>query len=115
MLFRSVLSLTENGYGKQTPVTEYRKINRGGYGVKNLNVSNTTGQVQSIRSVKEPEDILLISRDGMIIRVNTDEISEYGRNTQGVRVMKLKEKDRLVSVAKVVKQASTEDTGEEDE
>lgn len=111
----NVLSLTENGYGKQTPVTEYRKINRGGYGVKNLNVSNTTGQVQSIRSVKEPEDILLISRDGMIIRVNTDEISEYGRNTQGVRVMKLKEKDRLVSVAKVVKQASTEDTGEEDE
>ena len=97
-----ILTLTQNGYGKKTPATEYRVSNRAGLGVANLNRSQKTGDVVSIRSITGQEDLMLISKEGMIIRVDTDDISEYGRNTQGVRVMKLKDNDELVSTAKVV-------------
>ena len=97
----SVLTLTQKGYGKKTPAEEYRVSNRAGLGVANLNRSSRTGDVAGIRAVSNDEELILMSEKGMIIRVNTKDISEFGRNTQGVRVMKLKSGDTLTSIAKV--------------
>ena len=107
-----ILTLTKKGYGKKTLATEYRVSNRAGLGVANLNRSQKTGDVVSIRSIDGQEGLMLISKEGMIIRVDTDDISEYGRNTQGVRVMKLKDNDKLVSTAKIVEEKEDVDREE---
>ena len=97
-----VLTITENGYGKQTPITEYRLINRGGKGVRNILCTEKNGNVAGVRAVSGNEDLLLISKKGIIIRTATDQISSIGRNTQGVRVMRLGEGDTVTSIAKLL-------------
>ena len=99
----TLLTTTENGYGKRTEINEYRLINRGGKGVINMNITEKTGKVTGIMNVYDGDEVLLISEKGVAIRVLAKDISLIGRNTQGVRVMKLKESDKLTSVAKVVK------------
>lgn len=96
---RTLLTLTENGYGKRTDISEYRLISRGGSGVINIQTSDRNGKVAAIRTVSENEDIMLISKNGIVIRTPAREISVIGRNTQGVRIMRLEENDKLVSAA----------------
>ncbi len=98
---QTILTVTENGYGKRTPVTEYRLINRGGKGVRNIVCSERNGSVARVRALHGNEDLLLISRQGIIMRTNSEQISVIGRNTQGVRIMKLREDDCVTSIAKI--------------
>lgn len=96
-----VLVITENGYGKRTAAEEYRPQSRGGLGVKALTVTDRTGKVCGMKMVSGEEDILLISDANVIIRMNTAEISTFGRAAQGVRLMRMEEGARVVTVAKL--------------
>ena len=104
-----VLSITENGYGKRTGLEEYSVHGRGGIGVRNYNVTDKTGPVTAVTMCFGGEDLLVISDDGTIIRMAVDHISLQGRSTQGVRVMRLAEGSRVISIEK------TEREGDEDE
>jgi DNA gyrase subunit A len=95
--------VTENGYGKRTKIPEYRLISRGGSGVKNIICSERNGKVVSVNSVTDNDEIMLITKKGITIRMPVSQISVIGRATQGVRLIKLEENDKLVSVAKIVK------------
>jgi len=97
----SLLTVTENGYGKRSKVEEYRLIRRGGKGVKNIKTSERNGRVVGIKSVKEDDEIMVITRKGKLIRSSVKGISLVGRNTQGVRIMKLDENDRVIALTKV--------------
>ncbi len=96
----SLLTITENGYGKKTEFSEYKVQNRGGMGVFNYKITDKTGKVAGINAVNDEDDIMMITSAGIIIRTHTAEISTYGRQTQGVRVMKLADDVNLVSIAK---------------
>jgi len=102
---RTLLTVTENGYGKRTEISEYRLISRGGSGVRNIICSERNGKVVSINSVKEDNDIILISQKGIIIRIQASQISIIGRNTQGVKLMNLEQGDKVVGAAKIVKES----------
>ena len=95
----TLLSITENGYGKRTEVSEYSVQNRGGMGVKNYNVTEKTGLVADVKVVTGQEDLLVISNDGTMIRMDVGSISVLGRSTQGVRVMRLGGETKVISVA----------------
>jgi len=101
---KTLLSVTENGYGKRTPIAEYRLINRGGSGVINIQCSERNGNVVSICPVTENDDVIFISKNGIIIRVPAADISVIGRNTQGVTIMKLEAGDKVVSAVKVTRE-----------
>ncbi len=94
-----LLVVTENGYGKKTDMDEYHAQNRGGKGVLTYRISEQTGKVAGLKSVKEEDDIILITDAGVIIRMRTDEISTYSRVTKGVRVMRLDDGVKIVSLA----------------
>ena len=97
---RCVLSITENGYGKRTPVEEYRITNRGGLGIRNYMVTEKTGKVVGIKVVDGNEDLLLVTQSGTLIRTHVDNIRIAGRSTQGVIVMRFKEEgDQVISMA----------------
>ena len=96
-----MLIVTETGYGKRTDVKEYSRINRGGYGVKNADLSDDTGSVVISRVVDDKDELILISREGMVIRVDASEISKYGRATRGVTVMDLQDSDVVQGIAEV--------------
>lgn len=103
----SLFTITENGYGKRTDVNEYKRIRRGGKGVINIqtkfiNPASKNGGVVGIKTVKDGDELMLISKEGIIIRISAKDISNIGRNTQGVRIMKLKENDKVVTVARVI-------------
>ena len=95
-----VLSITENGYGKLTEIDEYRVQSRGGKGIKAMNLTPKTGRLTCQLLADEAEDILLITDDGTIIRVPVGSISTLGRNTQGVRLMRVAEESKVVCVAR---------------
>ncbi|HLC98889.1 MAG TPA: DNA gyrase subunit A [Candidatus Nanoarchaeia archaeon] len=99
---KALLTITENGYGKRTGFVEYRRIGRGGVGVINIQCTERNGQVAVIMAVEEEDEVMLISKDGIIIRMPAKGISVIGRNTQGVRLMKLEGGDKVISAAKVV-------------
>ncbi|MHB8172165.1 MAG: DNA gyrase subunit A [Thermincolia bacterium] len=99
-----LLVVTENGFGKRTPIDEYRTQRRGGKGIMNIRASKRNGNVVGLLMVKDGEEIMLISSEGIIIRLTVQEISSMGRTTQGVRVMRLDKKDKLVAVAHAVKE-----------
>ena len=114
----SVLSITEKGYGKRTPASEYIRggeepQHRGGSGMKNYNITDKTGPVAAVKVVQDSDDVLVVSDDGVIIRMEAAGISELGRATQGVRIMRLSEGARVISVA-LTDRAESEDapTGE---
>ena len=94
----TILSITENGYGKRTDVSEYSVQNRGGMGLKNYNITEKTGKVADVKVVSGEEDLLIISNDGTIIRMDVGSINQLGRSTQGVRVMRLSEDSRVISI-----------------
>lgn len=103
-----IFVITENGFGKRTKEEEYRTQVRGGIGVKTINITDKTGQLCGLKVVDGSEDIMIINDAGIIIRMNTAEISVFGRGTQGVRVMRVTDDTKVVCVAKVPK-------GEEEE
>ena len=104
-----VLSVTAGGYGKRTPATEYLRggeaQGRGGYGMKNYKVTEKTGPVVAMKLVTGQEDILLVSDDGTILRTDAGAISVYGRSTQGVRLMRVADGSRIISIACAEKEA----------
>ena len=105
----ALLSVTENGYGKRTDIEEYLRGSdgtpqkRGGMGLKNYNVTERTGKVATVKVVDDNDDILLISDDGTIIRMAADSVSMLGRATQGVRLMRLAEGSKVISLARTEK------------
>ena len=108
-----VLSITERGYGKRTPASEYIRggeepQHRGGSGMKNYNITDKTGPVAAVKVVQDSDDVLVVSDDGVIIRMEAAGISELGRATQGVRIMRLSEGARVISVA-LTDRAESED------
>ena len=108
-----VLSITENGYGKRTPAADYIRggeepQHRGGSGMKNYNITDKTGPVAAVKVVQESDDVLVVSDDGVIIRMEAAGISELGRATQGVRIMRLSDGARVISVA-LTDRAESED------
>jgi DNA gyrase subunit A len=97
----TVLTVTENGYGKRTALEEYRVQSRGGKGLINIKTTGRNGKVVGVKFLRGDEGVMLITEKGMIIRLNTADISTIGRNTQGVRLIQLEEGDHLVSVARL--------------
>jgi DNA gyrase subunit A len=99
-----ILSISEHGYGKRTPLKDYRLTARGGKGVINMKTTDRNGKVVAILSVKEDTDIMIITKDGKIIRLESGEIRQAGRSTQGVRLVRMEEGDR-VAAAGVIPEA----------
>ena len=98
----TLLTVCENGYGKRTSFDEYRVQSRGGSGIINIRTTARNGKVVGMRSMRDADELMLITQNGMIVRTGMDQIRTIGRATQGVRVISLREGDRLVSVARVV-------------
>ena len=108
-----LLVVTEQGFGKRTALSEYRQTNRGGKGVLTLKRTERTGPIVGVHVVREGNEIMILSVDGIMIRMKVSEISRLGRNTQGVTLMRLDENDRVVGVADIVGKEDEEDEDEE--
>jgi DNA gyrase subunit A len=106
-----VLVISENGYGKRTPIGEYKVQKRGGIGIITLRVTEKTGDMCMLRIVDGSEDLMVINNAGVIIRMKVSEISVFGRDTQGVKLMNVDEDTKVVSVALV---RPDEDEGEDE-
>ncbi len=104
----TILVVSEKGYGKRSPIEEYRLTNRGGKGVKTLQVTAKNGPVVAIKSVRETDDLMVTTRQGIVIRISVNDVSIQGRATQGVRIIRL-DGDEIADVTVIV------DNGEEDE
>lgn len=107
---QEILVVTENGYGKRTPESEYRLQTRGGMGVKTCQITDKNGPLSAVKAVNGTEDLMLITINGMLIRMDVNDISKTGRSTQGVRLMRLAGDELISTVAKVEKE---EDDDEE--
>src|SRR5699024_5670233 len=105
-----VLHVTNKGVGKRTPEDQYRITNRGGKGIFTCKLTDETGHVVAVKAVTGEEDIMLITVDGVLIRIPVESISQTGRNTQGVRLIRLQEGEEVATIAKV-----TDDEEEEAE
>ncbi|MBL7929162.1 MAG: DNA gyrase subunit A [Bacteroidia bacterium] len=97
----NILVVSEKGYGKRSDLEDYRITNRGGKGVKTLNITDKTGNLISIKEVKESDDLMIINKSGITIRMPVSDLRVMGRATQGVRLIKLDDDDEIASVAKV--------------
>jgi DNA gyrase subunit A len=97
----TILVVSEKGYGKRTDIDDYRVTNRGGKGVKTLNVTEKTGQLVAIKGVTDNDDLMIINRSGIVIRIAVSKLRVMGRATQGVRLINLKETDQIASITKV--------------
>ena len=97
----SILVVAENGYGKKSPIDQYRITNRGGKGVKTINITEKTGNLISLKNVTDEDDLMVINKSGITIRIGVDTLREMGRATQGVKIIRLKDDDCIASVAKV--------------
>ena len=99
----TVLVVAENGYGKRSAVEDYRITNRGGKGVKTINVTEKTGKLIALKNVTDQEDLMVINKSGITIRIGVDTLRVMGRATQGVKLIRLRDEDSIASVAKVSK------------
>ncbi|RZK17911.1 MAG: DNA gyrase subunit A [Pedobacter sp.] len=106
----TVLVVSEKGYGKRTDIEDYRVTNRGGKGVKTINVTEKTGQLVSIKDVTDSEDLMIINRSGIVIRIPVSALRVMGRATQGVRLISLKGEDEIASVTKIDHEEDEEET-----
>ncbi len=102
-----VLVVSNNGYGKRSDIEDYRITNRGGKGVKTINVTEKTGELIALKNVTDDNDLMVVNKSGLTIRISVSELRQMGRATQGVRIIKLKAGDSIAAVAKVP--ASTDD------
>lgn len=110
-----VLVVTKNGYGKRTPAEEYRIQSRGGKGIKTCNITERNGELVSVKTVTTEEDLMLITASGVLIRMSVDGISQMGRNTQGVKLIRLADNEFVTTVARVDKEEEPEDGSEDTE
>ena len=109
----TVLVVSEKGYGKRTAVEDYRITNRGGKGVITLNITEKTGNLIAIQSVTDEDGLMIINKSGVAIRMGMDDLRVMGRNTQGVRMINLKNNDEIAAVAKVMMDKEVEEETEE--
>ncbi len=109
---RTVLVVSENGYGKRTDTEEYRKTARGAKGVRTINITDKTGPLVAIKSVTEENDLMIINRSGLTIRMHVADIRVAGRATQGVKLINIREGDSIASVCPVPRQEETEEGSE---
>ncbi len=98
----NILVVSENGYGKRSKLEDYRVTNRGGKGVKTISVTDKTGQLVAIKNVTDADDLMIINKSGIAIRLSVEDLRVMGRATQGVRLINLKGKDSIAAVAKVM-------------
>ena len=110
----ALFTVCENGYGKRTGLDSYRSQSRGGLGLKNIKTTDRNGKVVALKAVHGEDDLMMITANGIIIRTGLDEIRSIGRNTQGVRLIKLKEGDKLVAAAKIVSESEDDSQDEPD-
>lgn len=108
-----ILVVSENGYGKRSSLEEYRITNRGGKGVKTLNITEKTGNLVSINSVTDNDDLMIINKSGITIRLAVEELRVMGRATQGVRLINIKGNDSIAAVTKVMKEEAEEELADE--
>jgi len=107
----TLLTVTEHGYGKRTLLEEYRVQSRGGKGLIDIKTTDRNGQVVGVELLRADEGVMLITEKGMIIRLDTKDISTIGRNTQGVRLIQLDEGDHLVGIARLAEREDEEEAG----
>ena len=112
---QEVLVVTANGYGKRTPEDEYRLQTRGGVGIKTIQITDKNGPMAAVKTVTGEEDIMLITDNGMLIRMDVADISVIGRSTQGVRLIRLSDGEHVATVAKVEKEAPEEELEADEE
>jgi DNA gyrase subunit A len=106
----TVLVVSEKGYGKRTDIEDYRVTNRGGKGVKTINITDKTGELVAIKGVTDSDDLMIINRSGIVIRIGVNQLRVMGRATQGVRLITFKGDDSIASIAKVEREDDV-DTG----
>lgn len=111
----NVLSVTKNGYGKLTPIDEYRRQTRGGKGIKTIHITQKNGNLAGLKLVNEEEDLMIITASGTLIRTNISGISTMGRNTQGVKLIQIRDDDEVATVATIDKYEEPEQDEELDE
>ena len=111
----SVLVVSENGYGKRSDVEDYRITNRGGKGVKTINITDKTGELIALKNVTDDDDLMVINKSGITIRIGVDTLRVMGRATQGVKIIRLKDEDSIASVAKVSKFEQDDDVTVQDQ
>jgi len=109
-----ILVVAEKGYGKRSSIEEYRITNRGGKGVKTLNITEKTGKLISINSVTDADDLMIINKSGLTIRMAVEDLRVMGRATQGVKLINIKENDSIAAVTKVMKDEAEEVVVDED-
>jgi DNA gyrase subunit A len=111
----NLLVVSENGYGKRSNIDDYRITKRGGMGVKTLNITDKTGKLVAIKQVGDDDDLMIINRSGITIRISVSELRVMGRATQGVRLIKLNDDDRISSIEKIqkIEKIEAEISGEE--
>lgn len=109
-----ILVVAENGYGKRSSLDEYRITNRGGKGVKTLNITEKTGKLISINSVTDADDLMIINKSGLTIRMAVEDLRVMGRATQGVKLINIKGNDSIAAVTKVMKDDVSEPEVDED-
>lgn len=109
-----ILVVSEKGYGKRSSLADYRETNRGGKGVKTISITDKTGQLIAIKNVNDEEDLMIINRSGVIIRLKVADLRVMGRATQGVRLIQLKPSDIIASVTQVPTENGEEETEEGD-
>ena len=95
--------VSENGYGKRSSIEDYRITNRGGKGVKTISITDKTGGLVAIKNVSDSDDLMIINKSGIAIRMSVEDLRTMGRATQGVRLINLKDSDSIAAVAKVMK------------
>ncbi|MFN3757038.1 MAG: DNA gyrase subunit A [Flavobacterium sp.] len=109
-----ILVVSEKGYGKRSSLEDYRITNRGGKGVKTLNITDKTGRLVSINSVTDADDLMIINKSGLTIRMDVSDLRVMGRATQGVRLINIKDSDSIAAVTKVMKEEQVEEVDFED-
>ncbi len=109
---KSLLTVCENGYGKRTRIDEYRKTRRGAKGVINIRTTERNGRVVAIRAVTDDDEFMMITAKGMMLRTDLTAVREIGRATQGVRLIRLNEPDRVVAVAQIASEAEAPGSGD---
>ncbi len=109
----TILVVSEKGYGKRTDIEDYRVTNRGGKGVKTINVTEKTGELVTIKNVTDADDLMIINKSGIVIRIAVSELRVMGRATQGVRLISLKGNDEIASVARIDHEEEEEEVEEQ--
>ena len=109
---QDVLVVTEKGYGKRTNINEYRLTHRGSKGVKTLNITDKNGTIVAFRTVTDDKDLMIITDQGIVIRISADKVSRMSRVTQGVRLMNLREGQKVATVSIVEKDEDSSESND---